>query len=63
MKPTHYFKLSLAGLLLSGLITSVTAQTIQDTYLGKIEYQDQTITKASAVKLNRLYPCVPCPRQ
>jgi len=53
MKPTHYFKLSLAGLLLSGLITSVTAQTIQDTYLGKIEYQDQTITKASAVKLNR----------
>lgn len=53
MKPTPYFKLSLAGLLLSGLITSVTAQTTQDTYLGKIEYQDQTITKASAAKLNR----------
>lgn len=25
----------------------------EDTYLGKIEYQDQTITKASAKKLNR----------
>ena len=53
MKLTPYFKLSLAGLLLSGLITSVTAQTTQDTYLGKIEFQDQTITKASAAKLNR----------
>ena len=31
----------------------VDGQTSQDTYLGKIEYQDQTITKASAAKLNR----------
>ena len=27
--------------------------TTQDTYLGKIEYQDQTLTKASAEKLHR----------
>ena len=32
---------------------AVEAQTTQDTYLGLIEYQDQTITKASAAKLNR----------
>ena len=32
---------------------TVDGQTTQDTYLGKIEYQDQTITKASAAKLNR----------
>ena len=32
---------------------AVKAENTQDTYLGKIEYQDQTITKASAAKLNR----------
>ena len=32
---------------------AVKNRTTQDTYLGKIEYQDQTITKASAAKLNR----------
>ncbi|BHH82404.1 DUF1254 domain-containing protein [Desulforhopalus sp. 52FAK] len=32
---------------------AIAAQTTQDTYLGKIEYQNQTITKASAAKLNR----------
>jgi hypothetical protein len=53
MKTTLSLKLALSGLLLSGLITTVAAQTTQDTYLGKIEYQDQTLTKASAAKLNR----------
>jgi len=53
MKTTHYLKLALLGVLLSGLITTAVAQTTQDTYLGKLEYQDQTITKASAAKLNR----------
>lgn len=48
-------KLALSGLLLSGLVTTATvvAETTQDTYLGKIEYQDQTLTKASAAMLNR----------
>ena len=31
----------------------VEGQTTQNTYLGEIEYQDQTLTKASAAKLNR----------
>ena len=55
MKTTPYLKLALlgVGVLLSGLNTTMAAQTTQDTYLGKIEYQDQTITKASAAKLNR----------
>jgi hypothetical protein len=53
MKTTHSLKLALLGVLLSGLITTAVAQTTQDTYLGKIEYQDQTLTKASAAKLNR----------
>ena len=53
MKTAIYLKLALLGLLLSGLITSVAAQTTQETYLGKIKYQDQTISKASAAKLNR----------
>ena len=53
MKTTIYIKLALLGILLSGFLTSVTAQTTQETYLGKIKYQDQTISKASAAKLNR----------
>ncbi|MFW2438102.1 MAG: DUF1254 domain-containing protein [Arenicellales bacterium] len=53
MKTILPLKLALAGILLSGLITTAVAETTQDTYLGKIEYQDQTITKASAAKLNR----------
>jgi hypothetical protein len=53
MKKVRSFKLSQTGLLLLGIITTAVAQTTQDSYLGKIEYQDQTITKASAAKLNR----------
>jgi hypothetical protein len=53
MKKVRSFKLSLTGVLLSGLITTVVAETTQETYLGKIEYQDQTLTKASAAKLLR----------
>ena len=53
MKTAIDLKLALLGLLLSGLTTSVAAQTTQDTYLGEIKFQDQTITKASAAKLNR----------
>ena len=53
MKTKRYLKQALSGILLSGLITTAVAETTQDTYLGKIEYQDQTITKASATKLNR----------
>ena len=32
---------------------AIAAETTQKTYLGEIQYQDQTLTKASAVKLNR----------
>ena len=32
---------------------TVDEQTTQDTYLGKLEYQDQTLTKASAAKLHK----------
>lgn len=53
MKATLSLKIVLSGILLSGLITTVVAQTTQDTYLGKFEYQDQTLTRASAAKLNR----------
>ena len=53
MKNSLYLKMALSGLLVSGLMTTVMAETIQDTYLGEMEYQDQTLTKASANKLNR----------
>ncbi|MDB4303851.1 hypothetical protein N9934_03575, partial [Desulfosarcina sp.] len=53
MKTILSLKLALSGLLLLGLITTLVAQTTQDTYLGEIKYQDQTITKSSAAKLNR----------
>jgi len=63
MKTKNYLKLALSALAIS-MFTScsnptntepndVVAQTTQDTYLGKIEYQDQTISKASAAKLHR----------
>lgn len=46
-----------ATVLVYGLLTfgnpGIAAQTTQDTYLGKLEYQDQTLTKASAAKLHR----------
>ena len=54
MKKTLCLKLAISVLLLSGLITTVMAETTLDTYLGKIEYQDQTLTKASAAMLRRL---------
>ena len=53
MKTKFSLRLALSGLLLSCLITTVMAETTQDTYLGKIEYQDQTLTKTSAAMLNR----------
>ena len=33
--------------------SAMAAETTQETYLGKLQYQDQTITKASAAKLHR----------
>ena len=63
MKTTRYLKLAIAALTITMLAgcsepsitesVAVEAQTTQDTYLGEIEYQDQTITKASAAMLNR----------
>ena len=63
MKATLTLKLALSALTIAtvagcsnqSISDSVAAQTgaTQDTYLGKIEYQDQTIAKTSAAKLNR----------
>ena len=38
MKNTLYLKMALSGLLISGLMTTVVAETTQDTYLGELEY-------------------------
>ena len=63
MKTTLSLKLALSALTISMLsgcsdpnITdpvTVEAETTQNTYLGKNEYQDQTLTKDSAAMLNR----------
>jgi len=63
MKTKHSLKLVLAVLTIAFFMGSsgptsadsvtVEGQTTLDTYLGKLEYQDQTITKASAAKLHR----------
>ena len=63
MKKPLSSKLALSALAITMLVScsdpsstesvAVEAQTTQDTYLGGIEFQDQTITKASAEKLNR----------
>ena len=41
MKTTLSFKITLIALLISNIATVIKAQTTPDTYLGKIEYQDQ----------------------
>ncbi|MDX2417687.1 MAG: DUF1214 domain-containing protein [Xanthomonadales bacterium] len=44
---------ALAGLISAILITTAWANKTQDTYVGKLEFQDQTITKATAKALHR----------
>jgi hypothetical protein len=45
--------LAIGGLLSAAVSTAVLANDVQETYLGKLEYQDQTITKATAQMLHR----------
>jgi len=45
--------LAIGGLLSAVVSTAVLANDVQETYLGKLEYQDQTITKATAQMLHR----------
>ena len=45
--------LAVAGLMITSLMTSTWAQTVEETYAGKIEFQDQTITKETAEMLHR----------
>lgn len=63
MKLTRSFKMALSALVIiifascsdtsNSNLVMTEGQTMQDTYLGEIHYQDQTISKASAIKLNR----------
>jgi hypothetical protein len=53
MKTKFLATLPVAVIIASGLMTSTLAQTVEDTYVGKIEYQDQTISEASAKALHR----------
>ncbi len=53
MKATSILKLALAGLMMAGLVPTASAQTVNETYVGHIEFQDQTITKETAALLHR----------
>ena len=53
MKSKTLITLAMAGLLSVVIIAPVQANKVQDTYLGKLEYQDQTITKKTAEFLHR----------
>ena len=61
MIKTHYAKLALSAFAVSilascanlGMTGVADGNNSEQTYLGQINYQDQTITKASAKKLNR----------
>ena len=62
MKTKQLFTLALAGLMATCLAVSVCTHgyasgndnvTVQETYLGKLEYQDQSITKKTAEFLHR----------
>lgn len=53
MKSKHLFTLALAMMMAASLTTTALADTTQDTYLGKLEYQDQTISKKTAAFLHR----------
>jgi len=53
MKPKAQIVLAMAGLLSVAITAPVQASKAQETYLGKLEYQDQTITKKTAEFLHR----------
>ena len=45
--------LAIAGLVSTSWMTGSRAQTVEETYAGKIEFQDQTITRQTAEMLHR----------
>jgi hypothetical protein len=45
--------LAAVALMATSLASPVSAESVKDTYVGKIEFQDQTITKATAEMLHR----------
>jgi len=53
MKTKTLFTVAIAGMLAISLMTAASAKTVQETYVGKIEFQDQTITKKTAAFLHR----------
>ncbi len=53
MKTKLHIVPALIGLMAISLSTTAWAQTVEETYAGKIVFQDQTISKASAKALHR----------
>ena len=53
MKTRSLLNIALGGLFSVAITTPVHANKVQETYLGKLEYQDQTITKKTAEFLHR----------
>ena len=53
MKTKLHIIIALIGLMAISLSTNAWAQTVEETYAGKIVFQDQTISKASAKALHR----------
>jgi len=53
MRTKHLFTLAVALIMAISLMTTASAKTVQETYVGKLEFQDQTITKKTAALLQR----------
>ena len=53
MKPKKLIALAVGGLLSIAIAAPVHASKVQETYLGKLEFQDQTISKKTAAFLHR----------
>ncbi|MCB1714766.1 MAG: DUF1254 domain-containing protein [Candidatus Competibacteraceae bacterium] len=53
MQPKTLITLAVSGLLSVAITAPVQAGNVQETYLGKLEYQDQSITKKTAEFLHR----------
>jgi len=53
MKIKQLITLAAAVFMAISLMATARAQTVEETYVGKIEYQDQTISKVSAKALHR----------
>ena len=52
-KPTRFIVALVAVIACTTMLSSASAQTVQETYLGKLEFQGQTITKETAELLHR----------